>query len=76
MVRHAIQAMAAAEEKIVYLQEQLDMTAGSLQQEREATQRALDLFSNSLLVRLWKNYSFGYLLYFMLNDGQFYLVTH
>ncbi|XP_024386231.1 uncharacterized protein [Physcomitrium patens] len=48
-LRTATQAMAAAEEKIVYLQEQLDMTAGSLQQEREATQRALDLFSNSLL---------------------------
>ena len=51
MVRHGIQAMVAAKGKITSLQEQLDTTTGFLQQEREATQRALNLFSSSLLVR-------------------------
>lgn len=42
-------AMVTAKGKITYLQEQLDTTTGFLQQEKEATQRALDLFSSSLL---------------------------
>jgi hypothetical protein len=54
MVRYVTKAMIAAKSKITSLQEQLDTTTGFLQQEKEATQRALDLFSSSLLVRSWK----------------------
>ena len=54
MVRYITQAMIAAKSMITSLQEQLDTTTGFLQQEKEATQRALDLFSSSLLVRSWK----------------------
>lgn len=48
-LKTATQAMIAAKSKITSLQEQLDTTTGFLQQEKEATQRALDLFSSSLL---------------------------
>uniref|UniRef100_A0A7I4E5M3 Uncharacterized protein n=1 Tax=Physcomitrium patens TaxID=3218 RepID=A0A7I4E5M3_PHYPA len=48
-LKTATQAMITAKGKITYLQEQLDTTTGFLQQEKEATQRALDLFSSSLL---------------------------
>jgi len=61
MVRLAIQAMVVAKGKITYLQEQLDTASGFLQQEREATQRALDLFSSSLLVHFYKILFLAYL---------------
>lgn len=48
-LKTATQAMIVAKEKINFLQEQLDTASGFLQHEREATERALDLFSSSLL---------------------------
>ncbi|KAG0562626.1 hypothetical protein KC19_9G160700 [Ceratodon purpureus] len=48
-LKTATHAMLAAKGKIKSLQEQLDTTTGFLQQEKEATQQALNLFSSSLL---------------------------
>lgn len=52
-----LQAMVAARKKISSLQEQVDTTVSFLDQEKEATQNALELFSKALLVIILVMYS-------------------